>query len=334
MDPLNFTAQLTPLQMQEFIEKQKEKSRLNKIAWMISLSGVVFFLVSRYISEILIFAGDALGVSRERLAEIFSDPVVLNMLQIVLSILLLTVPFILFFKILGEGNIGDLGGFNRPKKGTVIPHVMIGIGFCAFANIAVWFAGRIFENFGVHNNLTQDPPASNGFALAMTVISTAIVPAVVEEFAFRGIVLGALKPHGEAFALLASAAAFGILHGNFEQIPFGFLVGVVLGYIRLKSGSVAVCMAVHSLNNLVAVVLNNMRDVPNTVLGIIYSVYLALALLAAIAGVAMLKDEKKFVFDPPQRHLTPKENYVTFFFSPGFILFALLYLYKALTYVF
>ena len=62
--------------------------------------------------------------------------------------------------------------------------------------------------------------------------------------------------------------------------------------------------------------------------------YLALALLAAIAGVAMLKDEKKFVFDPPQRHLTPKENYVTFFFSPGFILFALLYLYKALTYVF
>jgi sodium transport system permease protein len=79
-----------------------------------------------------------------------------------------------------------------------------------------------------------------------------LVPAVVEELFFRGIVLSGLAGRRVAVAVIGSALAFGIYHVSFFRLlPTAFL-GVLLALATLWSGSIFPSMLWHALNNGIA----------------------------------------------------------------------------------
>jgi len=73
---------------------------------------------------------------------------------------------------------------------------------------------------------------------------------IVEEIIFRGMVMRGLEPYGKRFAIVASAALFGLFHGNLVQTPYAFAVGLVLGYAAMEY-SIGWAMVLHMINNLV-----------------------------------------------------------------------------------
>ena len=77
-----------------------------------------------------------------------------------------------------------------------------------------------------------------------------ILAPVAEELMFRGWILRSLRPYGKRFAILGSAALFGIFHGNLLQTPYAFFVGLILGYVTVEY-SILWAMAIHLFNNLV-----------------------------------------------------------------------------------
>lgn len=77
-----------------------------------------------------------------------------------------------------------------------------------------------------------------------------IAAPVIEELMFRGTAMNLLAPVSRKFALFASALLFGLMHSNFNQIFNGFLLGLLLGYIALKSGSVITSVLCHMTANL------------------------------------------------------------------------------------
>jgi ABC-2 type transport system permease protein/sodium transport system permease protein len=85
----------------------------------------------------------------------------------------------------------------------------------------------------------------------------ALVPAVVEELFFRGFLFTALLGNGArpGRAVLASAALFAAFHLlvgtklTVERFVPSFLLGVVLGWLCLKSGSIVPGMILHALHN-------------------------------------------------------------------------------------
>lgn len=77
-----------------------------------------------------------------------------------------------------------------------------------------------------------------------------ILAPITEEILFRGLIQRSLKPYGKKFAILCSAFAFGIFHGNLIQSPYAFLVGLVLGYAASEY-SIAWAMVLHMINNLI-----------------------------------------------------------------------------------
>lgn len=319
-------------QVAEFFATENEKRAIRRAAWAVTVPAIVFFLVTEFLGVILVFIGQSFGFTREKTLKILSDPAILQVLQVALSLLLLTVPFILCAKILGA-NISSLVSLKKPESESNLAYFLFGIGFCAFANIAVSAAGAIFKSFGIDYSVPQNEDPEGIFGFLLVIVSTAIVPALVEEFAYRGIVFGVLKPFGEGFAIFGSAAAFGLLHGNFEQIPFAFLVGLVLGFIRVKTGSILICMAVHATNNLVAVLISYSSFLPTAAVNTVYTVYVLLALTVSILGVALLKKENTFKLGAPNTVNPTKKIYSTFFFSPAFIIFFLLFLFKAAMYL-
>jgi sodium transport system permease protein len=85
----------------------------------------------------------------------------------------------------------------------------------------------------------------------------ALVPAVCEEFAFRGYILSGLeRAYRPRTAILFSALLFGFLHvllSLFQQLFNATLLGIVLGLLAWRSGSLLPGIVFHFVNNGVAV---------------------------------------------------------------------------------
>lgn len=77
---------------------------------------------------------------------------------------------------------------------------------------------------------------------------------LVEELVFRGAILRALlgvfSRHWVAIAV--SAAIFAIVHLNPAQMPHAFLMGLLLGWMYYRTGSILPGVVVHWVNNTVA----------------------------------------------------------------------------------
>ena len=95
-----------------------------------------------------------------------------------------------------------------------------------------------FESFGFNYEVSQTESPDGILGFMLTFIAIAVVPPLVEEFACRGLILGSLQKFGNGFAIVCSAILFGLMHGNFRQIPFAFLIGIGLA---MDAFAVSVC---------------------------------------------------------------------------------------------
>jgi membrane protease YdiL (CAAX protease family) len=89
--------------------------------------------------------------------------------------------------------------------------------------------------------------------LLFWVIATiCIQPAVVEELLFRYLALGALRQvTGAQGAVVISAVMFAMAHiFNPLAIPYLLFLGIILGYVRVGSGSLILPMIMHFAHNL------------------------------------------------------------------------------------
>lgn len=77
-------------------------------------------------------------------------------------------------------------------------------------------------------------------------ISTVLIAPVVEEFLFRGYVLsGLIKRYAPLSAVALSALGFAVAHMNPWQFVPTYLMGLMLGWVRLRSGSLLPCLWLH-----------------------------------------------------------------------------------------
>jgi membrane protease YdiL (CAAX protease family) len=209
------------------------------------------------------------------------------------------------------------------------------MGFCSFTNIAMSYASRYFRGFGVEYEVDfgENPPGIFGFLL--TFIATAIVPALVEEFACRGIVLGILRKFGSGFAIITSSLIFGIMHGNFEQIPFAIMVGLILGYVYVKTDSLWPGIVIHGINNAISVIFNYLGSlVGSEAQNILYIVYLIFSMLMIVVGVFLFAKNTNddYELQKSEDTIAIKDKYIYFFTSWAIIVFIVLNLIEAMSY--
>lgn len=93
-------------------------------------------------------------------------------------------------------------------------------------------------------------PLDNVGYLILAILLMAVLPAVFEELIFRGIILNGLKGKlNDVYAILISAVMFAFAHGSIEQFVYQFALGVVIGWMVVRTGSLLSGMIVHFLNN-------------------------------------------------------------------------------------
>jgi membrane protease YdiL (CAAX protease family) len=88
---------------------------------------------------------------------------------------------------------------------------------------------------------------------AGAVLALVVVAPFTEEVLCRGILLrGMLNRLRPWTAIAMSALLFAMMHMNPWQAVSAFVIGLVLGWIYMRTRSVALCIFVHALNNAVA----------------------------------------------------------------------------------
>lgn len=91
----------------------------------------------------------------------------------------------------------------------------------------------------------------------LTFLSIAIIPALLEELSFRGVVQPLLaKMTGNVHAAIwITAALFSLIHVQFYGFLPRMLMGALLGYLVIWSGSLWASILAHFANNALAIVL-------------------------------------------------------------------------------
>ncbi len=91
--------------------------------------------------------------------------------------------------------------------------------------------------------------------LLINILIIAIIPAIGEEFLFRGVIqnIFAKGLKNSHYAVILTALLFAALHFQFLSILPRFVLGIILGYIYLWTGNLWLSVLAHFVNNGVAV---------------------------------------------------------------------------------
>ncbi len=121
---------------------------------------------------------------------------------------------------------------------------------------------------------------------------TAIFAPIFEEWLCRGMVLrGLLTKMKPTWAIVLSALFFAVIHMNPWQALNAFIIGVIMGYVYYKTGSLILTMIIHFVNNGTAVVLSqfsSLEEVDFWIDIMPVGAYIVVSVVGVIALVACL----------------------------------------------
>lgn len=182
------------------------------------------------------------------------------------------------------------------RKGLAFPCVFISLALCLTGTVLSGVLST-FTQFFFHVKPSMPDFTSDivsPFNFIFMLINAALVPALIEEFTFRGAVIGIFKRYGNAGAVIISAIMFSLVHRNFVQIPYTFMFGLGLGLTRIITNSIWPCILAHFLNNALSVVFS---FVPKDYLIVSNLIQLAVLELFAVLGIiSYIRVKNKGVF--------------------------------------
>ncbi len=223
----------------------RDARHLTKLS-ILAGGGVLGFTVVRYAFSAVMML---LGVTDSNIS--FSLNAVLT---IMISVLGVYVPFVIVYRFYSPKDKENCFSLDLPKSKNSFWYALGGgTMICFLGNyITSGFAGFVSTYDIEFSQYDADIPQSIG-EFFLYVFQIAIIPAIVEEVAIRGIIMPPLRKYGDRFAIVMSAVIFALMHSNITQIPFAFVAGLALGYFSIATGSVWTAVAIHAANNFIAV---------------------------------------------------------------------------------
>jgi sodium transport system permease protein len=164
----------------------------------------------------------------------------------------------LFARMSGR-TLTSVAGFSRPR-----PRAVLG---AALAGCSAWAAVAIFSEWllPVPKQLLEElrkslVPLDGSRGFLATLLLVAASPAICEECLFRGPILRGLRTRFHATAaVVLTAVLFGLFHLDLYRLIPTTVLGVLLGFLALESGSIVPSIVAHFCNNAVLITLASLH---------------------------------------------------------------------------
>ena len=243
------------------------------------------------------------------------SPAINEIVSLVAGNLALLLPFLLLAFIC-RAPLSKLLPFRPFRASITLPSLFIALGVSVIGYAASVAVSAFLGIFGLQPVMADLSFPQEPVSAAIFVLNITIVAPLVEEIVFRGIILNLLRRFGDSLALLLSSILFAAVHMNLVQMPNAFIMGLVIGYFTLCTGSLWTGVLIHILNNSLVLLLNDfMVMVPESQqMLLMLAVYTLYLILGIIALLLLLKNHSDMFFFLRSNTLsTEKKKYATFF---------------------
>ena len=276
-----------PVSPEEYILKQEnerlmKKNAKSELRFLGNMAGLALALV--LICQV--FLGQILSVQSLNYLY-FNNASFRAGISIIGTIMYVGIPFLIIF-LFTRLKIKDVEivPLNSPKFKDVILYVPIGLAACMGINYVTLLIGELASKFGYKFVLPETNIDDSNYSLTiiLTLIGTAVMPALIEEFAIRGVILQPLRKYGLSFSIISSSVIFGLMHQNMAQMCFAIAVGICLAFFTVKANSLWIGILIHFFNNLFSVI---MDIVQNNVSSAAYTNIFIIS-VSAICGIGII----------------------------------------------
>ena len=168
---------------------------------------------------------------------------------LLLSQAVLFLPALLFL-LATRTKIKDLIAVEKPKWLTTLLVILI-----TYLCMPLVVTINAFSMLFVENEVTNLQPLLQGVPAWQLILMIGIIGPVSEEFVFRGVIYHGYRRSGRIVtAMLLSAFLFGLMHLNFNQMSYAFLVGIIGVLLIEGTGSIFYSIVFHICVNVTNVV--------------------------------------------------------------------------------
>lgn len=221
----------------------KESGRMG----MALLSFIIFqVLICGLIAAYLLLIS---GYKESEINSFLTDPTNMLIIQGIILVIGLGLPFVLYIYIL-KVPIREAVPFRKNTLGDTLRMTFIGLGFCGtISYIENAIVQGTIKTGGFYNNQIV-LAESRGIGLVLSIFCIGILPALLEEFVFRGVILQILRRRGgDTFAIVMSAVMCALIYSNYKGISC-LLISLLIGYLAVFSGSLLPGIIISLIRNL------------------------------------------------------------------------------------
>ena len=208
-----------------------------------SLLYLLFFLAIQFLAGIIYAVMAVAGASLFH-GEADAGSVLAGTETAVLFAYLLTVGAVLLWFRLRHKPLGEAVGLRRCSGWTAAFSAFAALGLFVAINLALallpaaWMAD--YSEY-------MDVLLSDGLLPAVSIV---LMGPLAEELIFRGVIQTRLARAMPAWiAVVLQAVLFGVTHGTPIQMAYAFLIGLALGFLRSRTGSILPGFAAHAAFN-------------------------------------------------------------------------------------
>ncbi len=175
-------------------------------------------------------------------------------MQTIYELLVVVPPVLIYLAVSGESP-KEVFSLNKISIGNILFIVILVVFAMPIGMFISLISAQFFPNT-VSEVVGQITSESQGLFIPLTAL--ALVPAVLEELAFRGIVFSAYKKVDIKKAALVNGLFFAMFHLNLQQFLYTFALGIFFSYLVHYTRSILSSVIAHFTFNGIVVVLSRL----------------------------------------------------------------------------
>ena len=169
---------------------------------------------------------------------------------ILLEFLIFAVPCIVFSRFFtsSSSNLLKISPLKADKILLIIPAALVMIGGSLLYSVLVSSFDDPSYTFTLYNAFSVKKSTSFSGILYL-IFTYALIPAVFEEFTFRGLISSSYEGTSPVYSVMMSSLFFAMIHPDVKYFPFYLFTGVILGLSLYATRSIFATIIIHFLYN-------------------------------------------------------------------------------------
>ena len=179
------------------------------------------------------------------------------------EILMIGFPAAIYFLYKRQSGFLLLSMLKKPDPLSVGTTMLSAVSFTMAGSLLMAFWLALLVQWGYEPRFVRliAPSSTGQFLLAL--LMAGAIPAVAEELLFRGALMRVLRGwRGDTFAVVVTAFIFAALHLSLEGFPVLLVIGLLLGRLAIKNGSLVLPVLFHFVYNASAIAVNAAEATP------------------------------------------------------------------------